>query len=52
MLLIDDMQFLTGHRETQTELLRILNALQGAGSQIVMTSDRPPSEIADVDERS
>jgi chromosomal replication initiator protein len=51
VLLIDDMQFLTGRRETQTELLRLLNALQGSGRQIVMTSDRPPNEIADVDER-
>lgn len=51
VLLIDDMQFLTGRRETQSELLRLLNALQGTGRQIVMTSDRPPSEIADVDER-
>jgi chromosomal replication initiation ATPase DnaA len=51
VLLIDDMQFLTGHRETQSELLRLLNALQGSGRQIVMTSDRPPADIADVDER-
>ncbi|HKO15442.1 MAG TPA: DnaA/Hda family protein [Gemmatimonadaceae bacterium] len=51
ILLIDDMQFLTGHRETQTELLRLLNAMQGGGRQIVMSSDRPPGEIADVDER-
>ncbi|HEX4681873.1 MAG TPA: DnaA/Hda family protein [Gemmatimonadaceae bacterium] len=51
LLLIDDMQFLTGHRETQSELLRIFNALQTDGRQIVMTSDRPPSDIADVDER-
>jgi chromosomal replication initiator protein len=51
LLLIDDMQFLTGHKETQTELLRLLNVLQADGRQIVMTSDRPPTEIADVDER-
>jgi chromosomal replication initiator protein len=51
VLLIDDMQFLTGHRETQNELLRIFNALQASGKQIVMTSDRPPADIADVDER-
>lgn len=51
VLLIDDMQFLTGHKETQSELLRIFNALQADGRQIVMTSDRPPAEIADVDER-
>ena len=51
VLLLDDMQFLTGRRETQSELLRLLNALQGSGRQIVMTSDRAPSEISDVDER-
>ena len=51
VLLIDDVQFLTGHRETQTELLRICNALTADGRQIVMSSDRPPVEIADVDER-
>jgi len=51
LLLIDDMQFLTGRRETQSELLRLLNALQGTGRQVVMTSDRPPAEIPDVDER-
>ena len=51
VLLIDDMQFLTGRRETQSELLRLLSSMQGTGRQIVMTSDRPPVEIADVDER-
>src|SRR3954471_17486734 len=51
ILLIDDMQFLTGQRETQSEMLRLLNSLQGSGRQVVMTSDRPPAEISDVDER-
>ena len=51
LLMIDDVQFLTGHAETQSELLRILNTLQAAGSQIILTSDRPPSEIKDVDDR-
>jgi chromosomal replication initiation ATPase DnaA len=51
MLILDDVQFLTGRRETQSEMLRLFNALQGSGRQIVMTSDRPPTEIADVDER-
>jgi chromosomal replication initiation ATPase DnaA len=51
LLMIDDVQFLTGHAETQSELLRILNTLQAAGNQIVLTSDRPPAEIKDVDER-
>src|SRR6185503_19760994 len=51
VLLLDDMQFLTGRRETQTELICLRNALQGTGRQVVMSSDRPPSEIPDVDER-
>jgi chromosomal replication initiation ATPase DnaA len=51
LLLLDDVQFLTGRRETQSEMLRIFNALHGSGRQIIMASDRPPSEIADVDER-
>jgi chromosomal replication initiator protein len=51
LLMLDDVQFLTGRREMQNEMLRLFNVLQGAGRQIVMTSDRPPSEIADVDER-
>lgn len=51
ILLIDDVQFLTGRRETQSEMLRLFNALQGSGRQIVLTSDRPPTEIPDVDER-
>ena len=51
MLLIDDIQFLTGRRETQTELLRLCQSLQDSGRQIVLTSDRPPTEIADVDDR-
>jgi chromosomal replication initiator protein DnaA len=51
LLLIDDVQFLTGRRETQTEMLRIFNSMQSSGRQIIMASDRPPSEIADVDER-
>lgn len=51
VLLIDDVQFLTGRRETQAEMLRLCQALQGSGRQIVLTSDRPPADIADVDER-
>lgn len=50
-LLLDDVQFLTGRTESQSEMLRVLNALQSSGRQIVMTSDRPPNEIVDVDQR-
>jgi chromosomal replication initiator protein len=51
VLLVDDVQFLTNRKEMQTELLRLTEALQAAGRQIVLTSDRPPTEIADLDER-
>ena len=51
VLMIDDVQFLTNRKEMQAELLRLTEALQGAGHQIVLTSDRPPAEIADLDER-
>jgi chromosomal replication initiator protein DnaA len=51
VLLVDDVQFLTNRKEMQAELLRLTEALQQAGHQIVLASDRPPSEIADLDER-
>lgn len=51
MLLLDDVQFLSGRAETQSEVLRVFNALQSSGRQIVMASDRAPTDIADVDER-
>src|SRR5881296_3362226 len=51
VLLVDDVQFLTNRKEMQTELLRLTEALQQTGHQIVLASDRPPAEIADLDER-
>ncbi|MFI5230895.1 MAG: DnaA ATPase domain-containing protein [Gemmatimonadales bacterium] len=51
LLLIDDVQFLTGRRETQAEFLRLFERMQAAGGQVMLTSDRPPTEIPDVDER-
>jgi chromosomal replication initiator protein len=51
VLLVDDVQFLTNRKEMQAELLRLSEALQQSGHQIVLASDRPPAEIADLDER-
>lgn len=51
LLILDDVQFLTGQKETQSELLRLLNVLLTGGQQLVLTSDRQPSEIPDVDQR-
>ena len=51
LLLLDDVQFLTHRREVQAELLRLVDQMTTAGRQIVMSSDRPPSEIEALDER-
>ncbi|MEX0979688.1 MAG: DnaA/Hda family protein [Gemmatimonadota bacterium] len=51
MLLLDDVQFLTGQTQAQEMLLRTLDALMGSGSQIVLASDRPPAEINGLDAR-
>jgi len=51
LLLIDDVQFLSQRREMQAELIRLIDTLQTAGRQIVLTSDRPPAEIDGLDER-
>jgi len=51
VLLLDDVQFLSGQPEAQELLLRTLDALSVSGSQIVLASDRPPSEIDGLDDR-
>jgi chromosomal replication initiator protein len=51
VLLVDDVQFLTHRREMQAELLRLTDALQTTNRQIVLTSDRPPSEIPGLEAR-
>lgn len=51
VLLLDDVQFLAKHREMQQELLRLSERMQAANRQVVLSSDRPPAEIEDLDER-
>jgi chromosomal replication initiator protein len=50
VLVIDDLQFLTG-KTTQSEFCHTLNALIDAGRQVVIASDRPPSDLESLDDR-
>jgi chromosomal replication initiation ATPase DnaA len=51
VLLLDDVQFLAGRRGAQEELLRSWDALTARGGQVVLASDRHPSEIDGLDQR-
>lgn len=51
VLLMDDVHFLTHRREMQAELLRIVEQIQVENKQIVLSSDRPPAEIQELDDR-
>ncbi|MDA0328449.1 MAG: DnaA/Hda family protein [Gemmatimonadetes bacterium] len=51
ILLLDDVQFLTGQPEAQEMLLKTLDQLTAAGGQIVLASDRPPADINGLDAR-
>ncbi len=51
ILLLDDVQFLAGQKQAQEMLLRTLDGITSRGGQVALASDRPPSEMEDLDAR-
>jgi chromosomal replication initiator protein len=51
VLMMDDIQFLSGKAGTQDAVFHTFNDLYQSGKQIVMTSDKPPKEISHLEER-
>ena len=51
VLLMDDIQFLSGKDGLQEEFFHTFEALRGKGKQIIITADKPPKKIAGIEER-
>lgn len=51
VLIVDDIQFFSGKEKTQEEFFHIFNQLHQDGKQIILSSDRAPKDVPDIEER-
>ncbi len=51
VLIVDDIQFFSGKEKTQEEFFHIFNSLHQEGKQIILSSDRAPKDVPDIEER-
>ncbi len=51
ILIVDDIQFIAGKQTIQEEFFHTFNTIVGAGGQVILTSDKPPHEIKNLEDR-
>ncbi len=51
LLIVDDIQFIAGKQAVQEEFFHTFNTIVSAGGQLILTSDRPPQEIKNLEDR-